>query len=95
MRTHVGSLGGYVSILGCSIFFSPSFSYGCRGGHHRSDADDRSHFLVHGFGDNGHAYASIHAYSPNESALFDNGGRFREGGDTIDLEIECRPLANV
>lgn len=55
----------------------------------------KKHFLVRGFRENGHAYASIHAYAPDDSVCFDNGGLFKEGGYTMNLELECRPLVST
>ena len=71
------------------------FSYVLRGGHHSGNTDKKDHFLVRGFGANGHAYETIHAYSLEDSAFFDNGGRFSEGRKTVDLKTECRPLVSA
>ena len=66
----------------------------CRGTKHTSD-DKKNHFLVRGFHMNGHAYISVHAYAPDDSVCFDNGGKFKEGGCKMDLELECRPLVRA
>ena len=70
------------------------FSCWHRGAPHTSD-DERKHFLVRGFRADGHAYVSFHAYAPDDSVFFDNGGQFKEGERKLDLELECRPLVRA
>jgi hypothetical protein len=56
------------------------------GGLHRSQADQREHFLIRGFRDDGHAYHSAHCYSPGESEVYSNGGRkYKEGKHLMDF----------
>ena len=71
------------------------FSYRLRGKRHSGNTDKRAHFLIRGFGANGHAYQSIHMYSLEEHSFFDHRGQIREGHKTVDLEMECRPLVNA
>ena len=91
-RTGDRSLGSNVSE---SLCFISAFSRRQRGAQHKSASDVQSHFLVRGFRGNGHAYVSIHAYAPDDSMCFDNGGKFGEGGCKIDLELECRRLVSA
>ena len=82
-----------------SAIFSFLSDFSCRpdhdrGAQHTSESDSRKHFLVRGFRGNGHAYASIHAYAPDDSNIFYNGGKYEEGGCKIYFELECRPLVS-
>ena len=84
----------WVSLL-LNLYLSFIFSYVLRGGHHSGNTDKKDHFLIRGFGANGHAYETIHMYLLEDSAFFDNGGQFSEGRKTVDLETECRPLVSA
>ena len=67
-------------------------------GRHSSRSDLQNHFLVRGFGPDGHARHTIHAHSLQKSKDFANGGKkfgVGQGSNTLDLEAKCEVLVCV
>ena len=80
------------------VSFSLQHSRRDRTGHHSSRSDHQNHFLVRGFGPDGHARHTIHAHSLQTSQDFANGGKkfgVGRGSKTLDLEVECEVLVCV